>query len=209
MPSNSPGVMVTTRVSIRGSICAHFADATHAGQERKQTLLPERAEKSPVLELAPYGIWTCGVTTADGKSAIIVTWVTQISFTPPVIGVALENDRWFLDQLLKAERFTLCALPRDGGKKIAQRILKEGMDIRQQGNAGLFRTDAAWGEAVKGALAALDCRIVSQHAHGDHTLVVAAVVGEKRWTAGAPLRLSDTGWKYRRPVPGRGTTKTN
>ena len=209
MRSSSPGVMVTTRGSTRGSICGHSADATPVGRERKATPLPERAEKSPVLELAPYGIWVCGVTTADGKSAIIVTWVTQISFNPPLIGVALENDRDFLEQLLNAERFTLCALPRDGGKRIAQRILKEGMSVRLGGNDDLFRADAAWGEAVKGSLAALDCRIVSQHAHGDHTLVVAAVKGEKRWTAGAPLRLSDTGWKYRRPSPGQDTKKTD
>ncbi len=171
--------------------------------------MPERAEKSPVLELAPYGIWACGVGTPEGKSAIIVTWVTQISFNPPLIGVALENDREFLGLLLKTKRFTLCALPRDGGKRIAQRILKEGMAVQLEENADLFRADAAWGLAVKGAVAALDCRTVSQHVHGDHTLVIAEVTGEKRWTAGAPLRLSDTGWKYRRPLPGRDTTKTD
>lgn len=171
--------------------------------------MPDRAEKSPAVELAPYGIWACGIRTPAGRSAIIVTWVTQISFSPLLIGVALENDREFLGQLLKSEKFTLSVLPRDGGKRIAQGILKDGMDGGRDGNGDLFRTDTAWSEAARGAIAALNCRTVAQHVHGDHTLIVAEVTGEKRWAAGAPLRLSDTGWKYRRPTPGKDTTETN
>lgn len=209
MLSNSHGGMVTIRDCTRGSTCAPSAGAMHAARGRKQVPLPDRAERSRVVELAPYGIWACGVKTSAGRSAIIVTWCTQISFSPLLIGVALENDREFLVQLLKAERFTLSALPRDGGKRIAQRILKDGMAQGQEGHADLFRADPPWSEAVRGAIAALDCSIVAQHVHGDHTLIVAEVTGEKRWTAGASLRLSDTGWKYRRPLPGRDSTKTN
>ena len=163
--------------------------------------MPDRSGNSSVIEQAPYGIWGCGVKTGSGQVAIIVTWLTQLSFNPTLIGISLETDGPFLRHLVNAGEFTVSALPKDQGKAIARKILKAGMNQGARDHAGLFRIEPGWQEAIGGALGAMTCRVSARHACGDHTLVVAEVIAEHRWHRGEALQLRDTGWKYRRPVP--------
>lgn len=159
----------------------------------------ERGQDAGILEVIPYALWICGVETPGGISSIVATWVTQLSFSPVLVGIALESEGAFLPTLLAQGRFTLSALPRDGGKETAKRILKAGaapVDVLQ---ASLFMTDERWTGVPLGALGALRCAVVDTKASGDHTLVIAEVIAEQRWMRGTPLHLSDTGWKYRKP----------
>ncbi len=161
------------------------------------------------MDHVPYGIWGCALRTPEGASAIIVTWITQLSFRPPLVGVVLENGGGFLKHVLKTGDFTLSALPREKGKLIAQKILRQGMDFSQQRNADLFRRDPVWSEAIEGSMAAIRCRVATHHPVGDHTLIVAGVTEEHRWFPGEPLRLADTGWRYRQAFPTGDTTTTD
>ena len=46
------------------------------------------------------------------------------------------------------------------------------------------------------ALGYVECRVVSEHATGDHTLVVGEVVAAGLREAGPPLTLQETGFRY-------------
>ena len=121
----------------------------------------------------------------------MVTWVSQLSFTPALVGIALENGGAFLAALLGSGSFTLSVLPREGGKEIAKRVLK--------GDVSMFGQRDEWAGVPAGAMGALLCSVVDTHVCGDHTLVIGEVIREARWMGGSPLHLSDTGWKYRKP----------
>jgi flavin reductase (DIM6/NTAB) family NADH-FMN oxidoreductase RutF len=163
--------------------------------------LPERSISDLATELAPYGIWGCGLRTREGPSAIIVTWVTQLSFTPTLMGVALETGGSFLEHVLASGEFTLSSLPKAGGKEIAAKILKTGLNHLDEEQTALFRDEPGWEEGIKGAAATLKCKVTAHHPCGDHTFVVAAVTAEQMWKRNEEvLLLSDTGWKYHRPL---------
>lgn len=132
-------------------------------------------------------------------SAIVVTWVTQLSFSPELVGMALESDSEFLAQVEKHGSFTLAMLPREGGKDIAKRIMKAGATPSLATARELYRMDAPWYGTPHGALGAIRCTVHTLTPTGDHTLVVGAVAREERWGEGAPLHLSDTGWRYTKP----------
>lgn len=148
----------------------------------------------------PYAIWCCSADVPGGVVTIIVTWVTQLSFTPPLLGVVLESDGAFLQTVLGAGRFVLAALPREGGKEIAKRVLKHGGSVTDPGNPGLFLDDPAWRDVPAGALGAIRCTVEGTFPAGDHTVVVARIGETRRWQEGGALQLADTGWKYQKPT---------
>jgi flavin reductase (DIM6/NTAB) family NADH-FMN oxidoreductase RutF len=159
--------------------------------------LPDLPDDASFVDLIPYGVWGCAVRTPAGRVAIIVTWVTQLSFEPALLGVSLESHGTFLKEVLRSGEFTMSALPRRQGKTIARRILKQGLALEGSANDTLFRREPEWQEAIDGAAAAVQCRVVRHSPAGDHTFVEAVVTREHRWLSGDVLRLSDTGWKYR------------
>jgi flavin reductase (DIM6/NTAB) family NADH-FMN oxidoreductase RutF len=151
------------------------------------------------MEVIPYALWVCSTGSGGRFSSIVVTWVTQLSFSPQLVGMALETDSEFLHLVGKNGSFTLAMLPRDGGKDTAKRIMKAGATPLPEDFAELFRTEGPWYGTPHGALGAIRCTVNLLTPAGDHTLVTGAVVGEERWIEGNPLHLSDTGWRYTKP----------
>jgi flavin reductase (DIM6/NTAB) family NADH-FMN oxidoreductase RutF len=156
-------------------------------------------ERSNPTEVIPYALWICLTGQHEALSAIVVTWVTQLSFSPHLIGMALESDSEFLRRVIANGEFTLVMLPREGGKDIAKRIMKAGALPRAAGYGDLFHTDAPWDGVPVGAMGAIRCSIRASTQAGDHTLIMGSVLDEHRWIAGEPLHLSDTGWRYTKP----------
>ena len=159
--------------------------------------MPDRPADASFADLLPYGLWGCAARTPAGRTAIIVTWVTQLSFEPALLGLSLESQGAFLKDVLVAGEFTLSALPRKQGMTIARRILKEGLMKEGFPEARLFSRYPEWQEAIEGAAAAVQCRVARHYPAGDHTFIEGEVIREHRWLNGDVLRLSDTGWKYR------------
>ena len=152
------------------------------------------------FELIPYALWVCLTGEGEAISSIVVTWVSQLSFTPPLIGVALENDSEFLRHVVSQGHLTLAMLPRDSGKDIAKRVLKAGGAPHDPGTDPGSMTGLLWAGVPHGALGAIRLIVSGTTTVGDHTLVIGIVTGQERWSEGNPLHLSDTGWKYTKPA---------
>jgi flavorubredoxin/flavin reductase (DIM6/NTAB) family NADH-FMN oxidoreductase RutF len=106
-------------------------------------------------------------------SAMLASWVTQASFNPPGLTVAVAKDR-------AVESLT------HTGDKFVLNILKEGMNVRrhflkpfapgEDRFAGLETRDAENGcPIITDALAYLECTVKSRMDCGDHWLVYAVV----------------------------------
>jgi flavin reductase (DIM6/NTAB) family NADH-FMN oxidoreductase RutF len=161
--------------------------------------LSKQGQHLPPIEVIPYALWICLTGKPEAISTIVVTWVTRLSFAPPLVGVALETDSEFLRRAMESGELTLVMLPREGGKDIAKRILKAGGAPRDvHSDPGVLAT-VPWGGVPHGALGALHLRVTGTTTVGDHTLLIGTVAEEVRWTGGEPLHLSDTGWKYTKP----------
>lgn len=107
------------------------------------------------------------------SSAMLASWVTQASFNPPGITVAIAKDRAVESLSHTGDKFVL-------------NILKEGMDVRrhflknfapgEDRFAGLDTQEADNGcPIIKDALAYLECTVKSRMDCGDHWLVYAVV----------------------------------
>ncbi|MBD2137878.1 flavin reductase [Anabaena sp. FACHB-1237] len=154
-----------------------------AGTDFAQAL--KRAAKKSVVAKQPASnveqavgriVGSLSVVTAqqgDVKSAMLASWITQASFNPPGLTIAIAKDR-------AMENMT------HSGNNFVVNILTEGRELRkhfmkvyspgQDRFAGIETTEANNGGIIlNGALAYLECTVQNRMEVGDHWLVYATV----------------------------------
>ena len=150
-----------------------------------------------VLEQFPYGIFILAAHTQEqGVSAIVATWVMQVSFTPPLVAVSLERDGTMLPEIMREGRFSINCVPADG-IALAKSILKSGPAFARELADQLFATGSSDVPMLRGAAGVLDCQSRNVHEAGDHVLIIAEVVGGEATRLTEMLDLKRTGWRYR------------
>lgn len=156
---------------------------------------PEAKKKA--LRKFTYGLYVVTSRAGDDVAAGTVTWLSQSSFTPPLVMVAVRNDS-HLHTLVEQSRTMAISVVAAGQEAMASAFFRpsrvEGgklngyaiQDGRQTG-APIIVEAPAWAEV----------RVTDSIARGDHTVYVAEVVdaGISDETA-APLVLHDTEWTY-------------
>ncbi len=153
-----------------------------------------KTDATTVLELLPYGVHVAATGGEGTVTAIILTWLSQVSFEPPLIMISLETGGDFVKQVEHAGVFSVSLL-RSEDKDIAQRVLGGKGDF--PGGSPLFRAGPTGVPALEGALGTLWCRVHRAVPAGDHTIILGEVMGGEQLRRGATLTLDATGWKYR------------
>jgi flavin reductase (DIM6/NTAB) family NADH-FMN oxidoreductase RutF len=157
----------------------------------------DKQQLRQVLSLLPYGVYV--VTSRDGERHVtmLATWISQVSFRPPLIALSLESDSQMLRTIRTHGIFSVNLLP-EGGKELAASFLKPA-ESRENLVAGHPFTLAAHGSCIlTEASGALECRAAQEVPAGDHTIVLGEVIDAVPLGGGDPLTLRDTGWKYQK-----------
>ena len=113
----------------------------------------------------------------DSRSgAMVASWVSQASFAPPGLTVAVAKDRAIEALMQVGDRFVLNVLAEQNHQPLLRHFLRRfppGAD-RFSGVATLEGT-AKGGPVLSDALAYLDCQVQQRMACGDHWLIYAVV----------------------------------
>ncbi len=136
----------------------------------------DEAAKKTALRMIPYGIYVLTARGADGAvAAATVNWVTQSSFKPPLVAVAIKADS-SAHALVKATKaFALNVLGK-GQQKLAFAFFKPAVVEGQTISGEPFRSGATGAPLLESATAFVECRVVNALEGGDHTLFLAEVV---------------------------------
>ncbi|MFP5271333.1 diflavin flavoprotein [Coleofasciculus sp.] len=155
-------------------------DFAQALKKSKKFRAPKQAVSSAQIDRTAQAVGRivgslCVVAAQRGnvRSGMLASWVTQASFNPPGITVAIAKDRAVESLSHTGDGFVL-------------NILKEGMNVRrhflqsfapgEDRFAGLETETAENGcPIIKDALAYLECTVQSRMDCGDHWLVYAVV----------------------------------
>ena len=110
------------------------------------------------------------------SGAMVASWVSQASFKPPGLSVAVAKDRAIEALMQVGDRFVVNVLRQDHYKPLMQHFLKRfppGADRF----AGISVLDdaAEGGPVLSDALAYLDCRVEKRMEGPDHWLIYALV----------------------------------
>lgn len=128
------------------------------------------------LSRVPSGLSILTFGDRDSGSGMLVSWVQQASFEPPMATLAVKRDRPLVERLESGEPFVLNPLGEDQ-KKLLKHFAR-GFDPGQPAFEGIETETAANGAvALAGAIASLECRVESSVDAGDHLVLVAHVTG--------------------------------
>ena len=110
------------------------------------------------------------------RSAMVASWVSQASFTPPGISVAVAKDRAIEALMQVGDQFVLNILREDNHQQLLRHFLKRfppGAD--RFAGINVLEAEAEGGPVLGDALAYLGCRVEQRMEGPDHWVIYAVV----------------------------------
>jgi flavin reductase (DIM6/NTAB) family NADH-FMN oxidoreductase RutF len=128
------------------------------------------------LGRVPSGLFILTARSHNRDTGMLVSWVQQAGFTPPMLTVAVRRDRPAAEWVTSAGRFALNQIA--AGQKRLVRHFARGFAPDEPAFDGLpLGPENAFGILLAEALAYLECEVTDHIDAGDHRVFVAQVVG--------------------------------
>ena len=126
------------------------------------------------------GLYVVTASQGDGdslrRSAMVASWVSQASFTPPGITVAVAKDRAIEALMQVGDQFVLNILREENHQQLLRHFLKRfppGAD--RFAGINVLEAEAEGGPVLGDALAYLGCRVEQRMEGPDHWVIYAVV----------------------------------
>lgn len=162
----------------------------------------DEAARKQALRMVPYGLSLMGVRRKEVKdvatdlNAFVASWVTQVSFKPPMLVVGVKRDTRSNAMLKESGVFSLNLLGAEQ-KALAATFFKE-VAVTPTHMSGVPYSAGKTGCPIfPDTPAHVECEV--RHVYdgeNDHSVVVAEVVDAQHRRDAKPLSHAETGWHY-------------
>ena len=149
------------------------------------------------LRQIPYGLQVVGVrgNGDGGMNALVASWVTQCSFDPPLIMVAVRKPSRTYDLVKAGKVFSLNLLDKKD-RRIIRTLERPARSAGDKlGKVGHVEEDTG-APILRHAFAYAECKVRAVYEPGDHALIVGEVVHAGLRRKGDPLMCADLKWHY-------------
>ncbi len=149
------------------------------------------------LRQIPYGLYVIGFrgNGDGGMNALAASWVTQCSFEPPMVMVAVRKPSRTFDLIKTGKAFSLNLLDQSE-KRLIRTLEKPHRSAGDKlGKVGHVEEDTG-APILRHAFAYAECKVRQVYEPGDHALVVGEVVHADVRGQGKPLMCADLKWHY-------------
>ncbi len=151
--------------------------------------------KKVLLRKIPHGLFICGVREDEIVNGFTASWVTQGSFDPPLVVMAVRSEGTSHDIILRTRKFSLNVL-RSDQKELAAVFFKPQSALGGRFEAAPFSLGDLGLPILDDAVGGVECELVGEVRHGDHSVFVGEVKTAKLINDTDSLILSSTGWEY-------------
>ncbi len=155
----------------------------------------QEAAKKTALRLIPYGLYVLGAADGNDLAAGAVNWVTQTSFSPPLLAMGVKKDSGLYAILKRSGNFALSFLA-SGQKDMAFAFFKPTDVHGEMMNGHHFEQHETKAPIISAAAAWVEGKIVGELDLGDHSCVIGEVTNAHVRTDGPMLTLEECGVKY-------------
>ena len=157
----------------------------------------DAAAKKTVLRHFPYGLYAVTVSHGGEEHGMTANWLTQASFEPAMVVVAVENSAKTIGMIRDAHHFAVNLL-QSGQRELAGKLGRSSEQAPQKLKGITTKPAPVSGAPVLAdALGWVECRLMTTLPAGDHTLVLGEVVGAGvEHEGGKALTLEEAGFKY-------------
>ena len=157
----------------------------------------DAAAAKTLLERFPYGLYVVTVIHDGEEHGMTANWITQTSFDPPMLAVAIENTSRTIGLIRDAHHFAVSLLT-TGQRELAGKLGRTSEQAPQK-LKGIKTKPApvAQTPVLTEGVGWLECRAVASLPAGDHTLVLGEILeaGVENGDA-EPLTLKEAGMQY-------------
>lgn len=136
--------------------------------------LMEMAIKDALKKLT-HGVYVISTKCGDKVNAMTAAWVAQASFNPPLVTIAIGKTRYSHDLIKGGGVFAINVLGREGIPAGRHFGLTTGRKTDKFAHVP-YDTKVTGCPVLKDAIAYLDCKVISYHDVGDHTLFIGEVM---------------------------------
>ncbi|MBI3332843.1 MAG: flavin reductase [Candidatus Omnitrophica bacterium] len=154
---------------------------------------PEAKKKA--LRKILHGVCVIGVKEGDRLNAFTATWISQVSFQPPLVVLAVRKDSLSYS-MIEASKVFVINLLGAGEKPLAQHFLKPGHLGGDKFQGVRYRLGKVGAPILEEGIAFVECEVRRIDPGGDHAVVIGEVVEAGVHRDAEPLSLKETGWQY-------------
>ncbi len=147
-----------------------------------------RNEWIQALGTMTYGIYVLTSSYEDEINGMIASWVSQISYDPLLMMVAVHANRYSHHLIEKSECFALHSLAREQ-KDFLSRF--KGSDTGAKFKSIEWKRGTTGSPILKDCTAYFEARVVESIRPGNHTLFLSEVVDAKVFSQVQPLSTLD------------------
>jgi flavin reductase (DIM6/NTAB) family NADH-FMN oxidoreductase RutF len=151
--------------------------------------------KKIALRKIPHGVYIVGVKQDAQVNAFTGTWLTQVSFTPPLVALGVRKDSHSFEMMTHGKVFSVNLLGKDQ-KPIAEHFVKAA-EAGEKLKGVRYRSGKTGAPILEDAIAYVECEVREiANQLGDHAIVIGEVVEAGVQKDEPALTLMDTGWHY-------------
>ena len=151
--------------------------------------------KKVLLRKIPHGLFICGVRDGETVNGFTASWVTQGSFEPPLVVIAVRAEGSSQEIITRTKSFSLNVLRADQ-KELAAVFFKPQSALGGRFESVPFTPGELGLPILDDAIGGVECKVIGSVMHGDHTVFVGEVKSAKLINDTESLNLSSTGWSY-------------
>jgi flavin reductase (DIM6/NTAB) family NADH-FMN oxidoreductase RutF len=152
--------------------------------------------KSDLLNKLPYGLYVVTADAGDDRGGMLVTWVMQASFDPPMVAVAMQNSSHTYTVIKQSGAFALNFMA-DAQRKEAGAFGQEFAKVGDKFGRFANHPGAATGSPIlDDALGYLECRVKGWLAGGDHDVALAEIVEAEIKSDATLMTTASSGMGY-------------
>ncbi len=151
--------------------------------------------KRAALRMLPHPVFLVGCHLDGNYHVFVGTWLTQVSFKPPLVAFACRKETGSHEMIRKSGIFSVNILDSSQGD-IAKAFLKGATFSGATVNGYEFTTNGHGAPLLKDAASVLECHVVQETEGGDHRVFIGEIEYANTRKGERSLSLEDTGLQY-------------
>ncbi|MBI4596039.1 MAG: flavin reductase family protein [Candidatus Tectomicrobia bacterium] len=158
----------------------------------------QQASIHAALKKLEYGIYVVSTRVGHETSAFVASWLSQVSFEPPMVMIAIHKDH-FSGHLIKGgDFFTVNIIGKDQKNMLSRFLAPSKMGVDKFESLPQLKGET--GVPIMGdCVAYLECQVETSLLSGDHNIFVGHVLAGKCLRDGETLTTKDTPVRYNKP----------
>jgi flavin reductase (DIM6/NTAB) family NADH-FMN oxidoreductase RutF len=152
--------------------------------------------KSTALMQFTYGLYLVGSRSGDDVNLMTANWLTQTSFDPPYLCVAIQEDAHTRKLIDAGHVFNIQSVP-SGSKDLLLKFVKPAEKVGNKLEGEDFvEAPTTKTPVLAAALSYVECEVEQAIPTGGHILYIGRVVGAGVQHDGAAITMAETGMHY-------------